>query len=179
MNDEVVSSSATFWFRSRLSSASGTTKIYMYYGNTATATTSNIHTTFIYGDDFNDPTYTQAHITPVNSGAAQQGIISANGVTEYEMSGDNTNTNPGRPSEPPAEISNNGSLTQFPSDYIAEEDVETFIQNGNVFFCGRLLNVNWKYEQLIDFQHNQVVENKVVNGVWTTLNITPLVLRRS
>jgi hypothetical protein len=174
MNDEVVSSSATFWVKVPTIAASGTTKIYMYYGNTAAATTSNIHTTFIYGDDFNDPTYTQAHITPVNSGAAQQGIISANGVTEYEMSGDNTNTNPGDRSEPLAEISNNGSLTQFPSDYIAEEDVETFIQNGNVFFCGRLLNVNWKYEQLIDFQHNQVVENKVVNGVWTTLNITPL-----
>jgi hypothetical protein len=174
MTNEVSSSSATFWVKVPKIAASGTTKIYMYYGSAAAATTSNIHTTFMFGDDFMDPTYTQDHIVAVNTGAAQQGIISANGTSEYEMSGDNTNTNEGDRSEPSAQISDNGSLMQFPQDYIAEEDVESFIQNGNVFFCGRYLNVNWKYEQLLDFQHSQVVENKVVNGVWTTLNITPL-----
>jgi len=60
----------------------------------------------------------------------------------------------------------------FPANYIAEDDVESFVQNGNVFFNARYLDVNWKYEQLIDFQFNQVVENKVVNTVWTNLGIT-------
>ena len=42
--------------------ASGNTEICMYYGDSSALTTSNIHTTFIFGDDFADPTYTNAHI---------------------------------------------------------------------------------------------------------------------
>ena len=88
------------------------------------------------------------------------------------MSGDNTTTNTGDEAEPIAEIYSNGSLMSFPANYIAEDDVESFVQNGSVCFNARYLDVNWKYEQLIDFQFNQVVENKVVNTVWTNLRLT-------
>jgi Domain of unknown function (DUF2341)/Cadherin-like beta sandwich domain/Divergent InlB B-repeat domain len=172
MTNESASTSATFWIKVPAIAASGTTKIYMYYGDSSAATASNIHTTFIFGDDFADPTFTYAHIHAFIGGASSQGVVVENGVPVYEMSGDNTTTNTGDRAEPIAEIYNNGSLMSFPANYIAEDAVESFVQNGSVFFNARYLDVNWKYEQLIDFQFNQVVENKVVNTVWTNLGIT-------
>ncbi len=173
MTNEKASTSATFWVEVPSIAATGTTKIYMYCGDSSVFTTSNIHTTFIFGDDFADPTYTNAHISAFNGGNSSQGIVIVNGTPVYELSGDNTNTNTGDRSEPIAQIVNNdGTLMSFPANYIAEDDVESFVQNGSVFFNARYLDVNWKYEQLIDFQFNQVVVNKVVNTVWTNLGIT-------
>jgi hypothetical protein len=170
MTNEVASTSATFWVEVPTIPATGGTTIYMYYGNSSAVTTSNIHTTFIFGDDFADPTYTAAHINPFIGGASVQGIVIASDGSEYEMSGDNTKTDNDNRSEPIAQISNtDGSLMQFPQNYIAEDDVESFLANGNVFFNARYLDVNWKYEQLLDFEFHQVVENKVVNGAWTEL----------
>ena len=65
----------------------------MYCGDSSVFTTSNIHTTFIFGDDFADPTYTNAHISAFNGGNSSQGIVIVNGTPVYELSGDNTNTN--------------------------------------------------------------------------------------
>ena len=175
MTNEISSSSATFWIEVPSISASGNTKIYMYFGNSSALTTSNIHTTFIFGDDFADPAYTDEHIVPWTGGAATQGVVMENGAPVYEMSGDNTNTDDTDRAEPIAQISNtDGSLMSLPANYIAEDDIESFVQNGNIFFNARYLTVNWKYEQTLDFEYNQVVENKVVNTVWTNLGITSL-----
>jgi hypothetical protein len=171
MTNEVASTSATFWVEVPTIAASGTTTIYMYYGNPSAVTTSNIHTTFIFGDDFADPTYTADHIDPFIGGASTQGVvIGTDGSPEYEMQGDNTKTDNDNRDEPIAQISNtDGSLMQFPENYIAEDDVESSVPYGNVFFNARYLNVSNKYEQLLDFQYHQVVENKVVNDTWTEL----------
>jgi Cadherin-like beta sandwich domain/Domain of unknown function (DUF2341)/Divergent InlB B-repeat domain len=175
MTNETAGVSATFWVLIPSIAASGKTKIYGYYGNSAAVTTSNIHTTFIFGDDFSDPVYTYDHILAWDGGQSSQGIAMENGAPVYEFSGDNTSTTTLDRSEPIAQISNNGGgLIAFPANYVAEADIESFIQNGSIFFNARYQDVNWKYEQLLDFKYNQVVENKVVNTVWTNLGITPL-----
>ena len=175
MTSETAGASATFWVLVPSIAASGQTKIYMYYANSMAVTTSNIHTAFIFGDDFSDPVYTYDHIVAWDGGASSQGIVMENGTPVYEFSGDNTNTTTADRSEPIAQISNTGGgLTAFPGNYVAEADVESFIQNGSIFFNARYQDVNWKYEQVLDFEYNQVVENKVVNTVWTNLGITPL-----
>jgi Domain of unknown function (DUF2341)/Cadherin-like beta sandwich domain/Divergent InlB B-repeat domain len=175
VTNETAGASATFWVLVPSIAASGQTKIYMYYGNSAAVTTSNIHTTFIFGDDFSDPIYTYDHILAWDGGQSSQGIAMENGQPVYEFSGDNTNTTTLDRSEPIGQITDNGGpLTAFPANYVAEADIESFIQNGSIFFNARYQDVNWKYEQLLDFKYNQVVENKVVNTVWTNLGITPL-----
>jgi uncharacterized repeat protein (TIGR02543 family) len=165
---------ATFWVEIPSIAASGITEIYMYYGDSSALTTSNIHTTFIFGDDFADPTYTNAHIIAWNGGASSQGIVNNNGTPLYEMSGDNTSTTNADRSEPIAQIYNNGSLMAFPANYIAEYNVEAFDQDDIAFINARYLTVNWKYEQALDFGYSQVVENKVVNTAWTNLGFTAL-----
>ena len=175
VTNETAGVSATFWVMVPSIAASGQTKIFMYYANSAAATTSNIHTTFIFGDDFSDPVYTYDHILAWDGGQSSQGITMENGRPVYEFSGDNTSTTTLDRSEPIAQITDNGGgLTAFPANYVAEADIESFIQNGSIFFNARYQDVNWKYEQLLDFKYNQVVENKVVNTVWTNLGITPL-----
>lgn len=54
IEDYTVSASAEVWVKVPSVPGSGATTIYMYYGNPAATSASNIQKTFIFGDDFND-----------------------------------------------------------------------------------------------------------------------------
>lgn len=57
-----IGSSAVIWVKINSISASPSyTNIYIYYDNLATISESNIHNTFLFGDDFEDATWTNTH----------------------------------------------------------------------------------------------------------------------
>ncbi len=155
--------SATFWVEVPSVPALGTASIYMYYGNSTAQTTSNIHNTFLWGDDFENATWTSNNIHQVNySGSTQyvQGGL-------YYMQGAGA-------SEPIAEIYQNGSLKSFPNNYIAEVDVKPIIKAGSAFINPRYNSVTDKYESLMDIKYNAAGVNKVVNDSWATLQWNPV-----
>lgn len=73
--------------------------IYMYYNNSAATNTSNIKTTFIHGDDFNDGSIDSLWNTQLAEGTASiseaNGVISLNPVVDGQYVGINTNTSTG------------------------------------------------------------------------------------
>ncbi len=168
---------ATFWVKVPNIPASGTRTIWMYYGNPAVATTSNIHNTFIWGDDFEDETWTNNNLNKANlSENCTQYVLNG----EYHLEGEASTEVP-NPNEPIAEIYEPGltGLKQFPDNYIAETDVKGFLntagnQTGGAFITPKYLNVEEKYEHVLDFQHNNAVLNKVVGDQWTNLGTSYL-----
>jgi hypothetical protein len=154
--------SASFWVRVPSIPALNTVVIYAYYGNPSVSTTSNIHSTFIFGDDFEDPGWTTTNIRAVNYGTASQ-YVSAG--TYHQV---------GQPKdEPIAEIYQNGSLKVFPDNYVVEVSVEPFLKAGCAQINPRYLTVANKYECLLDAQYNTVALSKVVGNVWQMLQISP------
>jgi hypothetical protein len=129
-------STATFWVKVPSIPASGVATIYMYYGNPSVSTTSNIHNTFIWGDDFENATWTNAHINMANLGGDANQYV-ANGT--YNFTGSYVKpTDPAEGnaslSEPIAEIGPGGqpvgdymndTLTRFPANYIVDTEVES------------------------------------------------------
>jgi len=157
--DNVISNSADFWVKVPFIPASGTVKIYMYYGNTAVTTSSNIHNTFLWGDDFQDATWTNNNIHQINYGGATQSI--QNGMFRQQGSA---------ASEPIAEIFDNGVLKTFPDNYVAEVDVNPNIKAGSAILCPRYLTVSNKYEAFLDIFWNNAALNKVVDNIWSQLS---------
>ncbi len=78
-------STATFWVKVPSIPASGTATIEMYYGNPGASTTSDIHNTFIWGDDFQNPAWTDNNINKWNAdgGISSQGVVNG----EYQLQG--------------------------------------------------------------------------------------------
>jgi hypothetical protein len=151
-------STATFWVKVPSIPALGTATVYMYYGNPSVSTTSDIHNTFIWGDDFQNATWTSQNINMANLGGDANQYV-ANGT--YNFTGTYVKpTDPGEGtaslSEPIAEIGPGGqspdqdydTLTQFPANYVVEASVETLtdnsggIQTGAAFICPRYSNVS-------------------------------------
>ena len=75
------STSAVFWVKvPKVPAKPGTATIYLYYGNPLAASRSNIHTTFLFADDFQDPTWTTANWTTVlGTWSASGGVFQGNG----------------------------------------------------------------------------------------------------
>lgn len=157
--DNVTSNSAEFWVKVPFIPATGTVKIYMYYGNTAVNTTSNIHNTFVWGDDFQDATWTNNNIHQTNYGGATQSIN--NGM--FRQQGNAA-------SEPIAEIFDNGVLKTFPDNYVAEVGVNPNIKAGSAILCPRYLTVSNKYEAFLDIFWNNAALNKVDDNIWSQLS---------
>jgi len=151
-------SSVTFWVKVPSIAASGIEAVHMYYGNPGAASASNIHSTFIWGDDFENPTWTSSNIHQVNYDDASQYI--QNG--QYHQEGVAR-------SEPIAEIYESGSLKPFPPNYVAEVEILPVIQAGGAFICPRYDSVMDKYESLIDIQEDGACLNKVVDDAWTNI----------
>ncbi len=158
----VTSNSAEFWVKAPSLPASGTVKIYMYYGNPAVTTTSNIHNTFIWADDFQDAAWTNSNTRMVNYYGVTQSI--QNGILQHQ--------GPAR-GEPILEIFDNGALKNFPDSYVAEVSVNPNIKAGNAIICPRYGIVADKYESFMDIYWNNAALNKVVSNIWS--QITPAV----
>ncbi len=163
MESFTAGSSAIFWVKLPCIPALGTSTFYIYFNNPAATSTSNIHTTFIWGDDFESASWTAANIHPVNFGGASQYIQKG----QYHMLGPTA-------SEPIAEIYENSSLKQFPGSYIVEAATATVNGMGGAYITPRYNNVNYKYECEVDFQGRLVMCNRVVNGAWTNLALASL-----
>ena len=131
-----ASSSATFWVKVPSISALGTETISMYYGNPSVTSASNIHTAFIWGDDFEDPTWTSSNINQENLFADCSQYIE-NG--QYHQEGIIK-------SEPIAEIYEDGSLKQFPVNHVVEVKVMPVIEMGGAFISPRYDSTANKYE---------------------------------
>ena len=167
----LLSNQAEFWVNIPSIPASGSVNIYLYYGNSTAMTTSNIHNTFIFGDDFEDATWTSTHIYANNvGGTTTQGIVVDGSNHCYEQSGVNTSTNTDK-SETLIEVGQAGALTQFPDNYVVDVDVKPMVKAGGAYITGRYQDVSNKYEQVLDFGFDQVSINKVVGDLWT--NIMP------
>jgi len=182
-------STATFWVKVTSIPASGNVTIQMYYGNPAASSNSDIHDTFIWGDDFEDPAWTDNNINKWNANdgnSESQGVVNG----EYHLQGsyvpdpESTNIPPTNLSEPIAEIippgsyhddGDNRTLMQFPADYIVESDVKTLTDNtggiktGGAYICPRYQDVSWKYEQVLDLQWNSAALNWVAGDAWGNL----------
>ena len=156
-------STATFWVKVPSISASSTETIRMYYGNPSVANASNIHSTFIWGDDFDNPTWTSGNIHQVNYGGSSQYIENS----QYHMEGL-------AKSEPIAEIYESGSLKQFPANYVVEVEVNPVIKAGGAYITPRYDSVMDKYECVLDLQWSGAELNKVVNNGWTNIEWTGL-----
>jgi Domain of unknown function (DUF2341)/CARDB len=199
LESKTDSSTATFWVKVPSVPASGTTTIEMYYGNPSASTTSDIHSTFIWGDDFENATWTDNNINKWNGGGdgdATQGVQAG----AYHMQGSYikpTDPSEGNASlsEPIAEIVPEGltgqdpdlpsTLKQFPPNYIVETQVESLFTaptanypspgstterpTGGAYICARYQDVSWKYEQVLGFTWSTATLNKVVNDSWTNL----------
>jgi hypothetical protein len=158
-----VGGSATFWVKVPSIPALSTSVVYVYYGNPSVSTASNIHSTFIFGDDFEDPAWTTRNIRAVNYITASQ-YVSA-GL--YHQAGQPRD-------EPIAEIcQKNGMLRKFPDNYVAEVSVEPLLKAAHAQINPRYLSVANKYECLLDAQYNTVALSKVVGNVWQMLQISP------
>jgi hypothetical protein len=155
----VTSNSAEFWVKVPSIPASGTVKIYIYYGNTSVATTSNIHNTFIWADDFQDPAWTNGNTRMVNYFGATQNI--QNGVLQHQGEARG---------EPILEIFDNGALKNFPDNYVAEVSVNPNIKAGNAIICPRYAIVADKYESFMDIYWNNAALNKVVGNIWSQIS---------
>jgi Domain of unknown function (DUF2341) len=85
LDTDPIDAAGTFWVKVPSIPASGTATIYMYYGNPSASTTSNIHNTFIWGDDFSNQTWTDNNLNQWqgSGGNPSQGV--SNG--EYDMTG--------------------------------------------------------------------------------------------
>ncbi len=159
----VDSTEAYFWVKVRSIPASGTADIYMYYGNPSAATTSNIHTTFIFGDDFEDATWTANNLNAVNYWGATQYV--QGGV--YHMSGPST-------SEPLAEPYENGALKQFPLNYVAEIDFSPVILAGGAYLAPRYFGTGNKYECWAYVEQSYAYFSIKNNEAWTEPAYAPL-----
>ena len=162
IEDYQESESATFWVRISSLPAQGTKTIKMYYGNDEASTCSNIHNTFIWGDDFEDVEWTLNNVNQVNYYGAVQYI--ENG--EYYQKGAGAD-------EPIAEIVEGGQLKVFPDNYIAEVRVKP-INGGAAHINPRYDTVSDKYECMLDAQWENVLLAKVVEDAWTKIASTKL-----
>jgi len=158
----VTSNSAEFWVKVPSIPASGTTKIYMYYGNNTVTTSGNIHNTFIWADDFQDAAWTNGNTRMVNYFGATQSI--QNGILQHQG---------GAKGEPILEVYDNGLLKNFPDNYVAEISVNPNIKAGNAIICAGYTTVMDKYESFLDIFWNNAALNKVVGNTWSQL--TPAV----
>jgi Tol biopolymer transport system component len=158
----MTSTSADFWVKVPSIPASGTVKIYIYYGNTGVTTTSNIHTTFIWADDFQDAAWTNSNTHMVNYFGATQSI--QNGILQHQGEAKG---------EAITEIYDNGVLKIFPDNYVAEAYVKPNIKAGNAIICPRYTTVMDKYESFMDIFWNNTALNKVIGNIWS--QITPAV----
>jgi hypothetical protein len=177
---------AKFWVKVPIIQASGSQRIWMYYGNGNATSLSNIHDTFIWGDDFGNETWTDNNINKWNAdgGSASQGV--QNG--EYHLAGSYGNAPGTNLSEPIAEIivpgsshdnGDNRTLLQFPDNYVVETDVKALLnevgtQAGGAFITARYLNVSEKYEQTLDLQWSNAILNKVAGDDWANLGASSL-----
>ena len=142
-----TASTAEFWVKIP-SLPAGSFTIYMYYGNSAASSLSNIHNTFIFGDDFENPTITTAVTgitnTPVNldpyvqadnvgsngAGNPSQQIILDGTNHVLNLHGDNSPVGgvvTTEKNEPIVEAGQNNVLTTFAanSSYTVDLDVKT------------------------------------------------------
>jgi hypothetical protein len=122
-------------------------------------TTSNIHNTFIWGDDFQDATWTNSNTRMVNYFGATQGI--QNGILRHQGAARG---------EPILEIFDNGVLKNFADNYVAEVSVNPGIKAGNAIICARYLTVMDKYESFMDIFWNNAALNKVVGNIWSQIS---------
>ena len=170
MDNVIPATSADFWVKVPYIPASGTATLFMYYGNSACTTTSNIHDTFIWGDDFEDLEWTNTNINQINYDSPSTGEPSDQYNTEdglYIQKG-------AAASEPIAELFSDGSMKVLPLNYIAEIEVNPVIKFGSTIICPRYQAVDDKYETLININFNSTALNKVVNDNWTYIAGAPL-----
>jgi hypothetical protein len=179
--------SAEFWVKVPYIPASGVTNFYIYFGNTSVSTTSDITSTFIFGDDFENAAWTSTHIFPNsvgdNTSTQYQGRELQGNNWVYAQSGNNTDKGNNAPNldEPIAEIYEGGSLKVFPENYIVEIDVNPTVKSvapqtncsNSAYITGKYLTVADKYEQVLDFTNDQISINKVVGDNWTRI-VSPI-----
>ncbi|MDY6834662.1 MAG: DUF2341 domain-containing protein [Chloroflexota bacterium] len=162
IEDYQEAESATFWVRIPSLAAQGTKSIKMYYGNSEASNSSDIHNTFIWGDDFEDVEWTLSNVNQVNYHGADQYM--ENG--EYYQRGAGAD-------EPICEIYENGELKVFPDNYIAEVMVKP-LKGGAAHINPRYVTVSNKYECMLDAQWGNVLLAKVVDDAWTKISLTQL-----
>lgn len=154
---------AEFWVMIPSIPASDTTTIKMYYGNPSVPTTSDIHGTFVWGDDFEDIDLTSNHTRQVNYGYALQYIQDG----EYHMSG-----MPG--SVAIAEIYDADELKNFPDMYVAEANVKGIVKAGVASISPKYGNTSNRYDSVIDIQWDGAGLSKTVDNNWNLLQWTDL-----
>jgi hypothetical protein len=146
---------AIFWVKIPFIPASGVKTMYMYYGNPLAAGASDVHNTFIFGDDFEDGRWTRVNIHPQNYAGGLQQLKDG----EYVQSGS-------AGSLPVAEIYQGAMLKQLPSDYVVEIDVNPFTKTGGAFIATRYAGTTDNYQQLIDIQNNGACFNETLDNSW-------------
>ncbi len=159
-----ANASADFWLKVPYISSSGAANIFMYYGNASCVTASNIHSTFIWGDDFQDAAWTDANFHQVNyNGTAGQ-------PSEQYVTGEGTYEQKGLvKSEPIGELYSGGALLTLPPNYIVEIELNPVIDTGDTIICPRYEAVFDKYEALVNMKFDSTGLNKVLNNNWAYL----------
>jgi hypothetical protein len=127
----VSHSSAIFWVKVPELTADVDVTIEMYYGNSSASSESDIHDTFIWGDDFEDKSWTWDNVNPYNwehnipdpDNRSTQAVIDGAYDLQGPLTGypDNASNNLARPV---AEIIEGGDFKVFPDTYVAEAKVK-------------------------------------------------------
>ena len=81
LESHISSTSAVFWVQlPTLPAQPAQTSVYMYYGNPMAESLSNIHETFLFGDDFEDPDWTAENWTTIlGSWTVEAGVFRGTG----------------------------------------------------------------------------------------------------
>jgi len=155
-----AATNATVWVRVPLLENS-TSTIYMYYGNPNAESESDIHSTFLWGDDFENATWTRAHIRQRNSLTLQW---VSSGV--YNMAGLGLAI---------AELcDDSGALKTFPDSYVVETRVMALCKEGGAYIFTRY-DGSWSYYlHTLDIEYDAASLSKMVDGCWTLMEWTPL-----
>jgi hypothetical protein len=190
--ENVTARPATFWVKVPSLAASVNTTIGMYYGNTGATPVSDIHTTFIWGDDFQTKAWTDANIYPWNAtGQENQGVDVAVGEYNFQAA---YNPDP-YPPTPPYRVNVNEAIAEivtskgggagypgnrvlkpFPTSYVVETRVKTLAtvsstnltQSGGGYICAGYDTVSDKYESVLNYQWSAANLNKVVLDTWSS-----------
>lgn len=133
--------------------------IFVYYGNSSASSVSNIHNTFIWGDDFENSTWTYANL----------GLYNYSGSTQAVEAGEYSTSGPAS-SQPSAQIKENSVLKVFPDSYIVETKTKAVTKYGSPYIVTKFNSEIGKYQHQIDFQYDATKINKDSSSEgWSTL----------
>ncbi|CAD7771773.1 Periplasmic copper-binding protein (NosD) [Candidatus Methanoperedenaceae archaeon GB37] len=126
--------------------------IYMHYGNPSATSESSIHDTFLFGDDFENASLTNASINKTTYPSQQyveNGVYHINGSSGEEVI---------------AEINS----TQFPDDYIVEAIVRWIDStNGSIYLSPRYHDEDERYVSSLN--ETDLSIKRVDSGKWSNL----------